>query len=373
MGPVNSRILYLIDSDKHLLDVFTAGSVIAYVSMLFNILVFLLLCRKALRSPATVLMQGLAVADFLTAFSSYGLHPLFLLEYDCEYSTTRTLYECFLQHPYCSLATHLSISFFTFHNISFMITTCLGLQKVIAIRYPIWTKNQLTINKTAIICVFFFVLSVALGMPRHFAIKLEADISMHRQICIGSINDKDVIKYASVHYLMFQTTLMTCCCFVMVISTFFIIYKLINNKFKGRVTERRRQERRSVIMIVIVLVVFLITEIPKVILNLWWCIKHTAGDFLANDRFRSLLLLQNYEDEMSKLLIDHTDMISGYYWYRYSVFRFLLEIIKLFTLLGCLSNFIIYIIMSMKLRNEIISLFKKTPNGRALEMEMNRK
>ncbi|CAC5391527.1 unnamed protein product [Mytilus coruscus] len=365
MGPVNSRILYLIDSNKYLLDMFTAGSVIAYVSMLLNILVFLLLCRKALRSPATVLMQGLAVADFLTAFSSYGLHPLFLLQYDCEYSTTRTLHECFLQYPYCSLATHMSISFFTFHNISFMITTCLGLQKVIAIRFPIWTKTQLTINKAAILSVFFFVLSVALGMPRHFAIRLEADISISRKTCIASVNDTEVVQYSTVHYLMFQTTLMTCCCFVMVISTFFIIYKLITNKFKGRMTEQRRQERRSVIMIVIVLVVFLITEIPKVILNLWWCFK-------PNNTFRSLVLLQHYEDEMSKLLIDHTDMISGYYWYRYSVFRFLLEIIKMFTLLGCLSNFIIYIIMSMKMRNEIISLFKKTPNGRALEMEMNR-
>ncbi|CAG2198603.1 CMKLR1 [Mytilus edulis] len=201
------EIIQWIDSEKHLLDVFIAGSVIAYVSMLFNILVFLLLCHKALRSPATVLMQGLAVADFLTAFSSYGLHPLFLLEYNCELASTIQL--CFLQYLYCSLKIHWGISLFTFHNVSFMITTCLGLQKVISFRFPIWTKNELTI-KAAMICVFIFVFSVALGMPRHFAIRVEEEAF---KTCTGSINDDDVKQYATKQYLICQTILMTFCCF----------------------------------------------------------------------------------------------------------------------------------------------------------------
>ncbi|VDI46747.1 Hypothetical predicted protein [Mytilus galloprovincialis] len=298
-------------------------------------------------------MQGLAVADFLSAFSSYGLHPLFLF---CQFARS---HECFLQYPYCSMKIHLGISLFTFHNVSFMITTCLGLQKVIAFRFPIWTKNELTINKAAMICVFIFVFSVALGMPRHFAMRAE-DCTIHR-------NDNDVKQYATKQYLICQTILMTFCCFVMVISTFFIIYKFMTNKFKGRMTEQRRQERRSIIMIVIVLVVFLITEIPKVILNLWWCFEYATGDVST---YRSFSLLQHYENVMSELLVRQTDMISGNYWFRYSVFRFLLESIKMFTVVGCLSNFIIYIIMSMKLRNAIKSLFKKTPNRRAFEVEM---
>jgi hypothetical protein len=69
------------DENHFIQQLFIGGSVLAYVAVIFNIIVFVVLCRKNLISPATILMQGLAVADGLTSFCAYGLEPLFLANY----------------------------------------------------------------------------------------------------------------------------------------------------------------------------------------------------------------------------------------------------------------------------------------------------
>lgn len=130
--------------------------------MIYNIITVAALCRKNLVSPATILMQGLALADCLTAFCSYGLEPLFLRHYICE-----THNWCRVVFPYCLISTHLSILSMTFHTVSIMLTTCLGIQKVIAMRFPIWTKIYLTKSKAVICCIICFIVAISVGFPRH--------------------------------------------------------------------------------------------------------------------------------------------------------------------------------------------------------------
>ncbi|CAC5404409.1 unnamed protein product [Mytilus coruscus] len=79
---------------------------------------------------------------------------------------------------------------------------------------------------------------------------------------------------------------------------------------------------------------------------------------------RSHVILQNYEQEMAYSLTEHTDVFSGDNLSRLKKFLYLMEGVKLYTIVGCLSNFIIYIIMSTKMRNEISLIFtKRTHNG----------
>ncbi|CAC5400388.1 unnamed protein product [Mytilus coruscus] len=348
---------FLVDGDRHLLFMLTSGSVISYVSMLLNIVVFIILCRKALLSPATILMQGLAVADVLTAFSTYGFEPLFLPRYDCDRDNNTTLTYCHLQLPYCAMAIHLSILSATFHTASYLITTCLGIQKVIALLFPFWTKCYLTNTKSAMCCAFCFLLSITTGFPRHFVLGFGDDSE-----CFVYPKYNDILEYASCYYLMIQTVLLTCCCFLMLMSTIYVTYKLFTNKFRGRMTERKRQERNSIIMIAIVLLVFISTEVPKVFCYFWWCRTYHRGEFIDDEVAFCVRLLFKYEDAMAWILTITTDAISGSWGYRLTTFTFLMKGIQLFMLVGCLSNFIIYIVMSSKMRNEIKSMLNKPTN-----------
>ena len=72
--------------------------------------------------------------------------------------------------PYCIISTHLSILSITFHAIFIMLTTCIEIQKVIAMKFPIWTKIHLTKSKTVICCIACFIVAISVGFPRHFAI-----------------------------------------------------------------------------------------------------------------------------------------------------------------------------------------------------------
>lgn len=364
---------FSVDTDKFLLDVYKAGYVISYIAMTMNVIVFAILCRKTLLSPATILMQGLAAADFLTALSHYGFEPLFQSQYICETKKDVFLYnKCYLPYPYCSMAFHLSVLSFTFHTVSFLITTCLGIQKVVAILFPIWTKYQLTNRKAAICCVGFFLLSISISIPRHFSAWFQQGNSLNNQCSFHPIGD-GVLQYSSIYYMMLQTILVTCCCLVMLMSTVYILYKLLTNKFRGRITKQRRQERRSVIMVIMILVVFLLTEVPKVILYLWWCYEYITGHFSTKmtrgNEMSSLWLIRRYENAMSWLLVYFTDIVRGSDQYRYVIFKFPMEVINLITIVGCMSNFVIYFLMSSKMRNEIILLFRKMCNYCAYERE----
>ena len=98
---------FWVDREQNLLKLMIFGSVLTYVAVIFNIIVFVILLRKKILSPATILMQGLAMADGLTAFCSYGLEPLFQSQYHCKH--VNEWYDCAIPFPYCKVYVHLSI------------------------------------------------------------------------------------------------------------------------------------------------------------------------------------------------------------------------------------------------------------------------
>lgn len=181
----------------------------------------------------------------------------------------------------------------------------------------------------------------------------------------------NLLTNSSLYYLIIQAVILTSCCVIMTACTIYIFYKIKTNKFKGRVTERRKQEKRSLIMFVVVLFVFLISEVPKVCVYLIFCIKYMAGfdawrSIISSEQvqfIRSMRILQNFKNDMVLYLTYHTDVFNDVLpdpRDRVDFFFFFLEVMKLFTIIGCMSNFIIYISMSSKLRREIRRMLKLT-------------
>ncbi|CAC5405308.1 unnamed protein product [Mytilus coruscus] len=249
------KYFFTTDKEKDLFSVFIAGSVLSYVAMAFNIIVIAILARKNMTCPIAVLMQGLGLANFLTACCSYGLEPLF-------------------QAKYIILSTFCSV--------------------------------------------------------------------------------------------------------VMVMSTIFIVYKrVLSSASRGQMSKYRRRERKSMLMVVIILLVFLVTEIPKVGVYFWFCVTYLKGDFV--DRFDnnihafvSGLLATRFEYAVAWIMSHYTDILEGTNFQRSLVLNFALESVKIFTVLGCLSNFVVYIIMSSKIRNEIKHTMRK-PSLRSNQLIANTK
>lgn len=356
------KYLFTTDTEKDLLNVFIAGSVLSYVAMVFNIIVVVILARKNVTCPIAVLMQGLGLANFLTACCSYGLEPLFLAKYVCTPYKNTDGQKCTLPYPYCMFASHLSILTMTFHTVSNLITTSMGICKVLAILFPIWIKTHMTNRKASVCCFISFLLSLAIGLPRHFSLGFEDSNSS----CLVVSQSLGVLEYASLYYMILQIILSTCCSIVMVMSTIYIVYKrVLSSAFRGKMSKYRRRERRSMLMVVIILFVFLVTEIPKVSVYFWFCVTYLQDDFIdsfdnkIHPSYLSGLLVMRFEFAVAWIMSHFTDILEGTNCQRSLVLNFALESVKIFTVVGCLSNFIVCIIMSSKIRNEINHAMRK--------------
>ena len=108
--------------------------------------------------------------------------------------------------------------------------------------------------------------------------------------------------------------------------------------------------------------VFLVSEVPRVFLFLLFSVKYISQPITGSGRyfiFQSVnLLMMGFEQSMKIMLRDYTGILTENKD-REMIFRFILAGMNIFTIIGCMSNFIIYISMSRKLRNEIKSLYKR--------------
>ena len=170
---------------------------------------------------------------------------------------------------------------------------------------------------------------------------------------------------------MIQTVLVICCCLVMLMSTVFITFKLFTNNFSARITQQRAQERRWIIMAVIVLVVFLISEVPKVTAYLLFCVRYIVSNFQLHYDFSYLVVLvvTKYEQGLAALLTISISDENMSFWESFEYYSYVIEGMKLLTIVGCLSNFLIYIIISKKMRAELLRIFGKSKSLKRVQNE----
>lgn len=340
--------LYM-DQDGVLRYILAVGCVLSYVAVVVNVIVFTILCRKTLVSPATIMMQGLALADGLTAFCSYGLEPLYLQKYKRMSKGYASVSSWFLEYPYCAVYVFMSQLVESFHFVSILLTACLGIQKVVSIRFPIWTKCHLTIKKTLVVSVVCYAVSAMATFPRYLAVRMSHYMSNFHTFCNIEPRSTSMVHYSMVFYFLVHPVLLILLSMLMFASTAYISYKLLTNRFSGRHSRRSKNEEKSVMLVIFVLMIFMMTELPRlVIFGGFYLTVYRQIDkdiiekvFILSDIRRFLPYYTLYNEDNSHIYVT--------------------ECMKLFNMIGCMSNFAIYLAMSSKLRKalkETIFTFK---------------
>lgn len=345
------------------------GPVLAYVAIVFNVYIIVCLCNKSTRNPTTVIMQGLATADAMTAFCIYGFVPLFaplfqklgrtdhnndVIEIGSASNNLTTLLNTpkklnlidieslvFLDYPFCII--HYCASNFAeaFHVVSVLLTTSLGIQKCLAVAFPIYYRMRVSkANRNSfIVCIVSFLFSIALTMPRLFVVQFKPT---ETNTCIVSEPNKNLEKYILKNFTIIYSFVLAFAVILMVLSTGYILSVLL---FRKRMKEGKsvsNQEARSCVLIVCVLIVFVLSEIPRLYVygrvflvyqtnvqkdNIAWkkakteidsrskcCLKTKQGRFLSQIQ-SDLDLTLNFdckdENETSGMSNDHESWISN--------------------------------------------------------------
>lgn len=267
-----------------------AGPAISYLAILMNIIVFVAFFDKRIKTPVTILLQGLAISDSLTAFCTYGLVPLFAHQFrdigianaddniqigtpiGFEIGTLKNFTVSDItdlvniKYPYCIIhycATQLADSF---HLVSVLLTASLGLQKFLAVAFPIRFRITITNRKSVIVCWICFLTSMMINIPRIFVVRLR---SIEKDTCFVSKPNKLLEKYVLMFHPFLFLFLLTSAVVIMTISSFYIAFILCYQKRIRRKDSlsKCKTKRRSSILILCIVVVFLLSEIPRLLIN----------------------------------------------------------------------------------------------------------
>ncbi|VDI37089.1 Hypothetical predicted protein [Mytilus galloprovincialis] len=251
-------------------------------------------------------MQGLALADCLTAFCLYGFEPVFAKNYalieDNGLNKTANRQIVDLKYPYCVMHFVFSQLSDNFHLTSVLLTTCLGLQKLVAIVVPVWSRTGMSANKSIIVCLVCFMLPLTLHIPRLFMVAFTP--VENADICSISQRGVAVQEYVLSYYPMAYSVIIGSATICMVLSTCIIFKTLCLNKAKGKETPVSFTQKRSSVLVLCVLVVFLVTEVPRLYLN-----GNIIGTYWFQSDDKNVVWLKELK-QVSRL--------SGDYYYIYS-------------------------------------------------------
>ncbi|CAC5394223.1 TAAR [Mytilus coruscus] len=236
-----------------------------------NIMIFVALFDRKIRTPTTVLMQGLALADSLTALCTYGFEPLFVAFYDKLGKSNLSPFfigdlseSVSLKYPLCwlhFLVTNLSD---TFHLASVLLTTSLGLQKDLAVLCPIWTKTKITERKAGVVCAICFLFASAISIPRLFIVSFAPG---KREICVMSEPHVSIQKYVLAFQPIVLTVVLSTAVVAMIISTCYIVFILCHRKRIRGHASASNSEKKSCVLVLSVMGVFLLSEVPRLYIN----------------------------------------------------------------------------------------------------------
>ncbi|CAC5407313.1 unnamed protein product [Mytilus coruscus] len=328
-----TEYIFMTPVPEYLNDIF--GPIISYTAILFNIVVIIILFNKTLRTPSSVLMQGLALSDALTALFSYGLEPFLLNSYirDEQFETT------VIYFPTCKLHHYKLIMVDLFHLSSVLLTTALGIQKFVAIKWPIWCYTKVKRREMLAVVVVIFTVSVGLHIPKF----LVADFRRGHE-CEIAANSESLLNYSFIYYSSLTAIFLLLASVIMLITSIFIIWSLVRERNIQSTSSENLQNirRRSSKLIAVVTVTFLVIEFPRICM------------------FGIMQLFSEKDSHSSQLLADPATqfMISAYVVLKIEdhdidvlkKMKLFTDITRLLIVIACLSNFIIYVIMSKQIR-----------------------
>ena len=353
---------------------FIFAATVSYIAVIINMFVFCVLFKKQFMSPATVLLQGLAFADGLTALFMYGFEPLFFNKLipisGMNYTLNRTFVT--IEYPSCGLYVNvmlLACDFF--HLMSVAITTCLGLQKVIAIQFPFWTKANDSVLYSIICCFICFFIPAGISTPLLTAQTFHSLQENGQDICWMRVGTSGMENYFHNYQPLIVSFIFIILCMLMLFSSFFITFKLCNNAFRQKMP---KDMYKSIILVFIVLIIFLTSEIPRIIANITYiteiskikemldnCIFRTVMSASQQDR-KFFTFLSAIQEGEYPLDFNETDLTRA---------RTFFEVVKFCTVLSSLTNFYIYAAMSKSFRAKFKAVF--IWNGRLVDIKRYRK
>jgi phosphate/sulfate permease len=245
-----------------------------------NVLNFIVLTRKDLRTHINFILAALAVSDFLV-MADYILYSVdYGLNIKSKYERLTFRYAYFI-------FTHAVFSQ-TAHTVSIFLTIMLALWRYIAVVHP--NKKNIVMKQTIPAIIFSYIISPLISIPIYMSLTIKSRTVVSNETIIGNeinltvynvmpseLADKHEILYLWVYSVIIKLLP----CIALTFLSFQLIHALYEakkrkEKLVGNISikllKKKKQANRTTKMLIAVLLLFLITEFPQAVFGKNFCL-----------------------------------------------------------------------------------------------------
>lgn len=341
--------------------------------VLTNILNFIVLTRKDLRTHINYILASLALSDFLVMLVYIPYAFSFGLNLTSKYERVTFTYACYI-------IIHAVLSQ-TAHTISIFLTIILALWRYIAVCYP--NKKNIVMKQTTLAIILSYIASPIISIPIYMSLEIrEFTVLVNKTIVSPGLEPSFEVennltiykvwpsKLAEDHQLFFlwiySVIIKLLPCIALTFLSFQLIHALYEakkrkEKLTGNISikllRKKKQADRTTKMLIAVLVLFLITEFPQGIMGLFSAVLHQ--DFYHHC-YQKLGMMKRFQFKNN---------------FNNFVYLSLGDFFDFLALINSSINFILYCTMSRQFRATFSNIFlpkclkKFTNEDRLMEMD----
>lgn len=297
--------------------VFHIGSANTVVIIIFNLMVIRAFSQKSLLSSATVPLIVLALCDILASIFMFWPNELGFILRTFHFNESQNsdvfLYIYKINYPFCIFS---QISYYlghVSHSSSLLLTSLVAVQKALVIQFPLWSKvylmRRVILSASLLIVFLTFCLNSSLVFYTVYP-------SNDQQSCCRKLDF--VKKWNAFQHKQILFVCYIICFITLMVSSIYIAFSLTcRRRSKNDTRVLRKRHRRSAVIVILIACFCIITEfIP----------------FCCRSSFYFKQLCSNEIHQFELLVLQF----------------------------GFTANFLIYIVMSQKLRSNIMCCRSKT-------------
>lgn len=244
---------------------------LAIETSVVNIFVMVVFTRPRNRTPSTVLLSLLAASDSVTSILSALPTFVGFVFYSKDLESTGDLFDgsAWLEHyPGCIVWMCVTNISSAFHLISVTITVILSIQKVIALRHPLWSLQRLQKKKSnvLIICLFSFLL-ISVFVWISFIDTKSFYNGENDVCCFDDYLDADDIDVLNTGMNIFLLSAV----FIIMFSTVYLcckLWKSTTNVQRTRNIAAIEKTHRSACIVVMISIVFILSELLNILITI---------------------------------------------------------------------------------------------------------
>lgn len=248
-----------------------------------NVLNFIVLTRKDLRTHINFILAGLAISDFLVMviYIPYALDNGFNM---------KTKYERLTYSYACYVFSHATLSQ-TAHSVSIFLTIMLATWRYVAVCHP--NKKNNFMKRTMLVIVASYIISPIISIPIYMSLTIkEFNVTLNSNDTINGEVNRTIYKvwpseiatnHQQAYLWVYSVIIKLLPCIALTFLSLQLIRALYEaKKRKAKLTgnisikllTKKKQADRTTKMLIAVLLLFLITEFPQGIMGLFSALLH---------------------------------------------------------------------------------------------------